>query len=369
MVTRKFSKLLMIVLMAATVAGAAAAQDGGAGGPGNGGRGPGGMGGRGPRALVEIVKDVTEATDLTAREVTQAIMNGQTVAEILTANGADPEAFVQDSLTQARERLTQQVTDAKLTQEQADERLTQLEADLRAFVFEGTLPMPEDGLGLPGLPGRPLVQLGQIIIEQAGLDGQTVMQSLRDGKTLTALIEEAGKDVAVVKQASIEAATTAINEAVTAGNLTQERADQMIANLGTVIDRLLTSDLKMGMPGMEDGQGPRGGHRIAAAVADATGLTVEEVRAEVDAGKTFADVLSSKNITVEMFVEEQLQPMKDRLAEQVTSGEITQAIADARLELARVELTERLNGNLKPNDPMDAPAPMTTPEATAESQA
>jgi hypothetical protein len=369
MVTRKFSKMLLIVLMAATVAGAAAAQDGGAGGAGNGGRGPGGrgpggMGGRGPGALVEIVKDVTEATDLTAREVTEAIMSGQTVAEILTANGADPEAFVQESLTQARERLTQQVTDGKLTQEEADTRLAQREADLRAFVFEGTLPEGgmEDRLG----QGRPIVQLAQILVEQAGLELPNVMQSLRDGKTLTTLIEEAGKEVAIVKQATIDAATIAINEAVTAGTLTQERADQMIANLSTVIDRLLTGDLK---PGMEEDRGPRARGRLAAVVAEATGLTVEEVRAEVDAGKTLADVLASKNITVETFVEDQLQPMKDHLAEGVTNGRITQAIADARLELARVELTERLNGNLPMDEagPMDA-APMTTPEATTESQ-
>lgn len=370
MITHKFSKMLLIVLMAATVAGAAAAQDGGAGGPGNGGRGPGGrgpggMGGRGPGALVEIVRDVTEATDLTAREVTEAIMSGQTVAEILTANGADPEAFVQESLTQARERLTQQVTDGKLTQEEADTRLAQREADLRAFVFEGTL--PEGGIeGRPGEQGRPIVQLAQILVEQAGLELPNVMQSLRDGKTLTTLIEEAGKEVAVVKQATIDVATIAINAAVSDGTLTQERADQMIANLETTIDRLLTGDLK---PGMEDGRGPRGGRRIAAAVAEATGLTVEEVRAEVDAGKTLADVLASKNITVETFVQEQLQPMKDHLAEEVTNGRITQAIADARLELARVELTERLNGNLAMEDagPMDT-APMTTPEATSESQ-
>jgi len=357
MVTRKFSKLLLIVLMAATVAGAAAAQDG-AGGRGNGGRG------RGAGNLVAIVQQVTEATDLTPREVTAALLSGQTVSEILTANGADPEAFVQDSLTQARERLTQQVTAGKLTQTQADERLIQVEASLRAFVFEGTLP---EGGGLGEQTGRPLVQLGQIIIEQAGLDAQTVIQSLREGKTLTTLIEEAGQDVAVVKQASIDAATVAINEAVTAGNLTQERADQMITNLGTLIDRLLTGGLKSGV---EDGQGPRGGGRIAAIVAEATGLTIEEVRAEVAAGKTLADVLTSKNITVDAFVETHLQTMKDRLAEQVTNGTITQAIADARLDLARLELTERLNNNLTMDDsgPMDM-VPMITPEATAESQA
>lgn len=263
MVTRKFSKLLLIVLMAATVAGSAAAQDGGKGGRGPGGRGPGGMGGRGPGAMIEIVQGVTEATDLTAREVAEAMMSGQTVAEILTANGADPEAFVQDSLTEVRERLTQQVTAGTLTQAQADERLTQVEANLRAFVFEGTL--PEGGQGE---------------------------------------------------------------------------------------------------------HGPRGRGRLAAAVAEATGLTVEEVRTEVDAGSTLADVLASHNITVETFIEEQLQPMQERLAEQVTNGAITQAIADARLELARVELTERLNGNLSMDkvDPADA-APVTTPEATAESQA
>jgi hypothetical protein len=367
MMTKKFSKLLLIAFFAATVAGSAAAQDGGpAGNGGKGGRGPGGRGGNGGRGLgqvAEIVQRVAEETELTVREVTQSLFNGDTVADILTANGDDPEAFVTAVLADAKTRLDAQVAEGKLTQEQADERLTNAETDLRAFVFDGTLPVGQDN-GQPG-QGRPLVELGQIIIEQAGLDPQTVRQNLRDGKSLTAQIEEAGKDVATVKQASIEAATTAINDAVTAGTLTQERADEMISNLETVIDRMLSADFRLGRDGDFGGmRGQRG--FLVQAVAEATGLSAEEVRTEVEAGKTLADVLASKDITVDSFVETQIATMKTRLDAQVADGSMTQALADARLELARVELTERLNGTFDPKGPMGEPAPMTTPESTAQ---
>ncbi len=352
MVTRKFSKLVMIVLLAATVAGTAAAQDGGKGQGGHGGRDGMGMGRRGPGALVEIVQKVSDETQLTAREITQDLLSGQTVAEILNANSKDPEAFVTAMLADAKTKLSEQVTAGNLTQAQADERLTQSEADLRAFVFEGTLPEGRDGQKM----GNRIVQLGQIIVEQAGLDAKTVMESLKSGKTLETLITEAGKDVATVKQASIDAATKAINEAVTAGTVTQERADQMIANLSTVIDRLLSGNMPTGQ---------RGGLRLGAAVATATGMTPQEVKAQVDAGKTLADVLTSKNIAIDSFVETQLQPVKDRLTARVTSGEITQALVDARLALARVEMTDRLNGTFKAEDGAEMPdAPMEIPEAT-----
>lgn len=366
MVTRKFSKLVMIGLLAATMAGAAMAQDGGQGGKGGPG-GRGGMGGRGmgggPGIMMEIVQRVAEETELTPRDVAQDLLDGQTAADILKANGDDPEAFVTTLLTEAKTRLDEQVTNGKLTQEQADQRYSTTETDLRAFVFEGKLPIEQNQPGQPGEAGqrRPLVELGQIIIEQAELDLQAARQALRDGKSLETQITEAGKDVATVKQASIDAATKAINDAVTAGNLTQERADQMISNLESVIDRLLKAT------GPLQQMGQRGGARLEAAVAEATGLTVDEVHTEITAGKTLADVLSSKSITVDTFVEEHLQPVKDRLAEEVTSGKITQAIADARLELARVELTERLNGTFQPKGPMDQATPLATPEATAES--
>jgi len=380
MITKKFSKLLLIGLLAATMAGSALAQDGGRGNGGNGGRGPGGRGGmgggRGPGAMVEIVQRVAEETELTASQVTQDLLDGQTVAEILTANGDDPEAFVQSILTDAKTRLDEQVTAGTITQEQADERLTTREAELRDFVFEGNIPMGR-GDGPLGQGARAVIQLERIIVEQAELEMQTVLQSLRDGKSLETQITEAGKDVADVKAASIEAATLAINEAVTAGTITQERADQVISNLEAAVDRLLSADLKL-LPDNMGGQGGMAqGGGLPAAVAEATGLTVEEVRAEITAGKTLADVLTSKDISVDTFVEDRLAQEKTHLDERVASGDISQAIADARLELARVELTERLNGAFelkgplgRDGGPMTPPdAPMTTPEATAESQA
>jgi len=361
------------------MAGSALAQDGGRGGnAGNGGRGSGGRGGmgggRGMGQIAQIIQRVADETELTTREVTQDLFNGQTVSEILIVKGDDPEAFVTSYLADAKTRLDAQVTDGTLTQEQADQRLKTAETELRAFVFDGTIPMGTDGQQGPAGQGvRALVQLGQIIVEQAELDTQTVIQNLRDGKSLETQITDAGKDVATVKQASIDAATKLINDAVTAGTVTQERADQLISNLDAAVDRLLTADLKSlpngGMGGLMEGRG------LAAAVAEATGLTVEEVRAEVTAGKTLGDVLTSKNVAIDTFIEGRLAEVKTRLDERVASGEITQDIADARLDLARAELTGRLDGTFQPKGPQDgAPmtppdAPMTTPEATAESNA
>lgn len=86
-----------------------------------------------------------------------------------------------------------------------------------------------------GIGGRPdglrgHLPLGDLLGAAAtslGIDSADLAQRLRDGETLAEIAEAEGVDVATVTTAITDALATALDEAVAAGDLTRERADQI----------------------------------------------------------------------------------------------------------------------------------------------
>jgi hypothetical protein len=79
-----------------------------------------------------IVQRVAGETGLSGREALSQWQAGGTLADILTANGEDVQAFIDETLTRTETRLSEAVTNGRLTQEQADQRLV----DLRTLLPE-----------------------------------------------------------------------------------------------------------------------------------------------------------------------------------------------------------------------------------------
>ena len=104
--------------------------------------------------------------------------------------------------------------------------------------------------------------------------------------------------------------------------------------------------------------GPRGHFRAAArhhlgeAVAEATGLTIEEVRAALVDGATIADLLTEHGVDVQGFIDAQVAAIDARLDEAVANERITQERADEMLANATERLTNIVNGVYQ----QDAPA-------------
>ena len=106
--------------------------------------------------------------------------------------------------------------------------------------------------------------------------------------------------------------------------------------------------------------GPRGchgGHRGAGldAAATALGMTTEELRAQLDADTTIADVAKAKNVDVQKVIDAMVADAKAHLAQAVTDGRLTQAEADAKA----AALTERITQHVNEGKPArgDRPAP------------
>jgi hypothetical protein len=74
-----------------------------------------------------LVGDLAEFLGIEEQAIAEALEGGQTLAEVIEANGGDADAFVDEQIAQIAERLAQAVDGGKLSQERADEMLANAE--------------------------------------------------------------------------------------------------------------------------------------------------------------------------------------------------------------------------------------------------
>ena len=138
---------------------------------------------------------------------------------------------------------------------------------------------------------------------------------------------------------------------VSDGTLTQAQLDKVVQ---TLVDN---------KPTRGDGPGHHGGHghrgRITETAATALGMTVDELRTELQSGKTVAEVAADKGVDVQTVIDALVAEAKQHLDEEVASGEHTQAEADAKLAEITARITDRVN-NGKPGQPPADQPPVTT---------
>jgi len=94
------------------------------------------------------------------------------------------------------------------------------------------------------------------------------------------------------------------------------------------------------MAGSGDGRGP--GKNVAA-IASVLKLTEAELKTQVQSGKTLAQIATTQGVDVKLVVDAIVTEIKTHIASEVTSGEITQAQADAKLADVTTKVTEMGN--------------------------
>lgn len=181
-----------------------------------------------------------------------------------------------------------------------------------------------------------------LVAEQTGLTALEVMQQVRDGATLTQIVTENGGDVAVVTEAIIAQAQTRAAERVAAGQITQERADEILAQLQENIDTILNGEFQAHTWfNRFDVLGALRGMMVQ--LADLTGLEVQDITSQLRDGATIAEVLASSGVDEQVFVDLVIQQATERINAQVDAGRITQAQADTLLENLAERVTEAIN--------------------------
>lgn len=218
----------------------------------------------GPRAEDALVSAASSVTGLTTREVTIQLQAGQSLAQIATAKGKTAADIITAARSALATQLKQAVTAGTITQAQSDAELANFDQKAPQIVNDATLGARGAhgfgfGRGGPGGPGG----AGALINATAsvtGLTNQQVLTQLQAGQTLAQIAQSKSKTADDVIAAARTALTTQLQQAVTAGRVTQAQSDARLAQFNQTATQLV-NDATLGQNAGERGGrwgGPNG---------------------------------------------------------------------------------------------------------------
>jgi hypothetical protein len=169
----------------------------------------------------------------------------------------------------------------------------------------------------------------------------------------------------------------ALKSLVTDGTLTQAQADKVATTLDQKLPRR-----GPGGPGGPGRMGMRGGpaHLEPADVAKVIGITPAELRTQLEAGKTLAQIAAAKGMSKATLISQLVKAAEAELAKAVTAGRITQAQADTIKSTLTARITEKVDkvgpgprmGHHHPGmmpPPEDAPSGTTAEPSSTDANA
>ncbi len=163
------------------------------------------------------------------------------------------------------------------------------------------------------------------------------------GDSTTLLTKVASKlsiSVDTLTQAFKDARVELIDEAVTDGTITSDKADAMKQR----VEEGNGLNYGRGEHGRRGGHGFNGSVYKSAneAITTTLSVTTEELRTAVREGKSLVDIATEKSVTQEQLSTAVLAAVKTQLDQAVTDGDITQEQADKRYEAAEENIDDFL---------------------------
>jgi uncharacterized protein (DUF433 family) len=297
--------------------------------------GHGGFGRRGPQSLIDATASVT---GLTVQDVMTQLQSGKSLAQIAESKGKTADDLIAAARTALQASLKQAVTDGKLTQAQADNQLQRFDASAKQIVNSTNLGGPRAGFGHggPGTGGQAGFGLGRgggdLVSATASVTGLTVrdvMTQLQAGKTLEQVAIGQGKTADDVIASARTTLQASLKQAVTDGKFTQAQADTVLQKFDATARQRMSATFRGG-----SGYGGfgHGGGELVSATASLTGLTVQDVMTQLQAGKTLEQVAVSKGKTADDVIASARSALQANLKQWVTDGKLTQTQADAELQ-------------------------------------
>jgi hypothetical protein len=182
-----------------------------------------------------------------------------------------------------------------------------------------------------------------------GMTEAELTTELKAGKSISDVAKAKNVDLADVKAALVAEMKAHFAEEVKSGEHTQAEVDAKLAGLSAKIDTMLTT---AGLPQGRDGHGMggKGGHGPSAADKAALAKVLKLTEAELETQsqtKSLADIAKAQNVDIADVKAVILSGFKAHLAEEVKSGEHTQAEADQKLTEFTANLDNMVN-NVRP---------------------
>ncbi|NPV27934.1 MAG: hypothetical protein HPY81_11010 [Firmicutes bacterium] len=154
--------------------------------------------------------------------------------------------------------------------------------------------------------------------EQAGIAKSNFYQAF-----VSKLAANLGMDQEKVAAALETTKQQCLDEAVKQGLLTQEQADKIAARKGIGF---------YGPGGRKDFQKPGFRGFPGEEITSVLGVTPEQLKADFKAGKTLAQIVSEHGLTMDQFKQKLLDYEKNKIAQKVADGKLTQEQADKMMQ-------------------------------------
>ncbi|MGB0389559.1 MAG: hypothetical protein ACPGWR_32465, partial [Ardenticatenaceae bacterium] len=183
-----------------------------------------------------------------------------------------------------------------------------------------------------------------VVTEQLGMSREELRAELEADNSIADVAAAQGVALESIEDAIISQMSEKLAEKVANGDLTQEEADERLAQARERVNERLTQPFDgEGFGGRPGRHGKRGHFRgMIETVTQQLGMSGEELRAELEAGNSIADVAAAQGVALESIEDAILSQMSEKLAEKVANGDLTQEEADERLAQARERVNERL---------------------------
>ena len=204
--------------------------------------------------------------------------------------------------------------------------------------FDGA--RPGEGFGMRGMRGSRGMRgrQPQALANALGLTVEEVHGALAG--TVAELAESQGMTLEDVVDALSAPMIERFQQAVENGHITQEQADERIAQM----EERLLEGLESGSWFSMGGNGFRGhiGGAQPQALAEALGVTVEELQEALAEGQTVADIAEAQGVALEDVVDALIAPAIERFQQAVEDGHMTQEQADERIEQMEEHILQML---------------------------
>lgn len=145
------------------------------------------------------------------------------------------------------------------------------------------------------------------------MEPSALYEELKSGKSLADVAKEKGMTTDQLKAGMQTALKKRLDEAVKSGRLTQEKANEIVSKSNMHIDQFIQHKGLM-----------RRGHSLVGETAKILNMDPENLRKELQSGKSLADLAKEKGLSQEELKAKLLSAQKERLDSAVKEGHITQ---------------------------------------------
>ena len=186
-----------------------------------------------------VTTAIEEQTGLSQEDLRARLADGESLADIIEAEGGDLEAVVTAALTGLDEKVEAFVEAGRLESDQVDDYKAAAEQRVRDWLAGTNDGFRGKSRGRMGGKSHGLIA---IVSEQTSVSVEDIRTKLADEESLADIVEEAEGDLTAVTDAAMASFETRLTTAIENGRVSAEQADELRQSTRERIEAALQAD-------------------------------------------------------------------------------------------------------------------------------